>query len=47
MRLAGDEGDAMRPKLAALLREALADLVTPEGVYGDSSVWIVTARRAD
>ena len=47
VRLAGDEGDAMRPKLAALLREALADLVTPEGVYGDSSVWIVTARRAD
>ena len=30
VRLAGDEGDAMRPKLAALLREALADLVTPD-----------------
>jgi SAM-dependent methyltransferase len=47
VRLAGDEGDAMRPRLAGLLREALADLVTPAGVYGGSSVWIVTARRAD
>jgi hypothetical protein len=37
----------MRPRLAALLRETLADLVTPAGVYGGSSVWIVTARRAD
>jgi SAM-dependent methyltransferase len=44
VRLAGDEGDAMRPKLAALLREALAQFVTPDGVYADSSVWVVTAR---
>jgi SAM-dependent methyltransferase len=47
VRLAGDEGDAVRPKLAKLLRESLADLVTPEGVFGGSSVWIVTARAAD
>ncbi len=46
VRLAGAEGDAMRPRLAALLREALADLETPDGVHGDSSVWIVTARAA-
>jgi SAM-dependent methyltransferase len=47
VRLAGDEGESMRPKLAALLREALAGLVTPAGVFGASSVWIITARRAD
>jgi ubiquinone/menaquinone biosynthesis C-methylase UbiE len=47
VRLAGAEGDAMRPQLAALLREALADLETPSGdVVADSSVWIVTARAA-
>jgi SAM-dependent methyltransferase len=44
VRLAGDEGDALRPKLAALLREALAQFATPDGVYADSSVWVVTAR---
>jgi ubiquinone/menaquinone biosynthesis C-methylase UbiE len=48
VRLAGDEGDALRPRLAALLRDALADLETPEGeIVGSSSVWIVTARAAD
>ncbi len=46
-RLAGDDGAALRPKLSALLRDALAPFVTPEGVFGDSSVWIVTARAAD
>lgn len=44
VRLAGDDGAAMRPKLAALLREGLAQFVTTDGVYADSSVWIVTAR---
>jgi SAM-dependent methyltransferase len=46
VRLAGVEGDAMRPRLAALLRDALADLETPDGVIANSSVWIVTARAA-
>ena len=46
VRLAGDEGDAMRPKLAALLREGLAQFDTGDGVYAQSSVWIVTARAA-
>ena len=44
VRLAGDDGDAMRPKLGELLREALAQFETPDGVYADSSVWVVTAR---
>jgi ubiquinone/menaquinone biosynthesis C-methylase UbiE len=47
VRLAGADGDAMRPRLAELLREALADFVTPQGVVANSSVWIVTARAAD
>jgi SAM-dependent methyltransferase len=46
LRFAGDEGAAMRPKLEALLREALAPYDTGDGVYLDSSVWFVTARPA-
>ncbi len=44
VRLAGDDGAALRPKLAALLRGALAVFETPEGVFADSSAWIITAR---
>lgn len=47
VRLAGTEGDAARPHLAELLREALAEFETPNGVIANSSVWIVTARAAD
>ncbi|MFL5928985.1 MAG: class I SAM-dependent methyltransferase [Gaiellaceae bacterium] len=47
VRLAGDEGDAMRPKLAELLREPLSQFETPGGVFAPSSVWIVTARAAN
>jgi len=46
LRFAGDEGTAMRPKLEALLREALAPYDTGDGVYLDSSVWFITARPA-
>lgn len=46
VRLAGDEGDAMRPKLAALLREALAPYETDDGVILDSSIWVITAAAA-
>jgi ubiquinone/menaquinone biosynthesis C-methylase UbiE len=46
VRLAGDDGDAMRPKLAGLLREALSEFETPEGLFASSSVWIVTARAS-
>jgi hypothetical protein len=47
VRLAGADGDAARPRLAALLREALADFETPDGVIAGSSVWLVTARVPD
>jgi SAM-dependent methyltransferase len=46
VRLAGDDGEKMRPQLAALLREALGPYDTGEGVVLDSSVWIVTASAA-
>jgi len=44
VRLAGDDGEKMRPMLAALLREVLAQFETPGGVFAGSSVWVVTAR---
>jgi SAM-dependent methyltransferase len=46
LRFAGDGGAAMRPKLEAVLREALAPYETDEGVILDSSVWIITASAA-
>jgi ubiquinone/menaquinone biosynthesis C-methylase UbiE len=46
LRFAGDQGAALRPKLEALLREALAPYATDEGVVLDSSVWIITASAA-
>ncbi|MFL5962233.1 MAG: class I SAM-dependent methyltransferase [Gaiellaceae bacterium] len=47
VRLAGAEGEAMRGHLSELLRNALAEFETPDGVIANSSVWIVTARAAD
>jgi len=46
VRLAGDEGDAMKPYLRDLLRPALAQFVTDDGVWAMSSVWVVTASAA-
>ena len=46
LRFAGENGAAMRPKLAAMLREALAPYETGNGVSLDSSVWIITASAA-
>jgi SAM-dependent methyltransferase len=44
IRLAGDDADELRPRLTAELNEALAEYDGPDGVYGSSSTWIVTAR---
>ncbi|HUQ06370.1 MAG TPA: class I SAM-dependent methyltransferase [Kofleriaceae bacterium] len=44
LRLAGDEGAKKRDQVVAALRELLAPAVRPDGVYGGSSSWIVTAR---
>ncbi|HKU59508.1 MAG TPA: class I SAM-dependent methyltransferase [Gaiellaceae bacterium] len=46
LRFAGENGEAMRPQLEALLREALAPYETPNGVILDSSVWFITATAA-
>jgi SAM-dependent methyltransferase len=43
VRLAGADGDALRPQLAELLRETLAEFETPNGIVGDSSTWVITA----
>ncbi|HEY2324801.1 MAG TPA: class I SAM-dependent methyltransferase [Thermoanaerobaculia bacterium] len=43
LRFAGEGGEAMRPHLEALLREALAPYETADGVILDSSVWFITA----
>ena len=44
IRLNGEDADALRPQLQRELREAIADLDGPGGVYGRASTWIVTAR---
>jgi SAM-dependent methyltransferase len=44
LRLAGENGEAMRPRLADLLRGALAQFVQDDGpVTAQASTWIVTA----
>jgi SAM-dependent methyltransferase len=46
VRLAGAEVDSIRPQLEELLREGLAEFVTPQGVIAGSSTWVVVARAA-
>jgi SAM-dependent methyltransferase len=46
LRFAGEQGAEMRPRLEALLREALAPYDTGDGVFLDSSVWFITASAA-
>src|SRR5262249_10827600 len=38
-----DQVDELRPKLAAEIREAIADFERPDGVFGPTSTWIVSA----
>ena len=44
LRLWEDRIDEIRPKIAAELREALADFETPDGFYAPASTWIISAR---
>jgi ubiquinone/menaquinone biosynthesis C-methylase UbiE len=46
IRLAGAEGERLRPKLVAALRETLADFSRDDGVQAPSSTWIIRARNA-
>jgi ubiquinone/menaquinone biosynthesis C-methylase UbiE len=45
LRMAGDDAKEIRPKLAALIRDAFEGFVGDDGgLYGPSSTWIVQAR---
>jgi len=43
LRLWEDRIDEIRPKIAADLREALAEFEGPDGVYAPASTWIIGA----
>lgn len=47
LRLWGDRVDEIRPKIAAQLREALAEFDGPEGVFAPASTWLITAQVPD
>lgn len=44
LRLWEDRIDEIRPKIAAELHEALADLEGPDGVFAPASTWIISAK---
>ena len=44
LRLWEDRIDEIKPKIAADLREALAEFDGPDGVYAPASTWIISAR---
>jgi hypothetical protein len=45
LRLAGAEAKRLEPEIVAGLSKALSDHVRDDGVWGNMSTWIVTARR--
>jgi ubiquinone/menaquinone biosynthesis C-methylase UbiE len=45
VRLAREEGERLRPTVAAALAEAFSKRASPEGVVLGSSTWLVTARN--
>ncbi|HET8938295.1 MAG TPA: class I SAM-dependent methyltransferase [Polyangiales bacterium] len=45
IRLAGASAEQQRPRIAAALRETLAQFARPDGVWAPSSTWFVTARN--
>lgn len=47
LRLWGDRVGEIRPKIAAQLRETLAEFEGPGGVYAPASTWLITARVPD
>ncbi len=44
IRLSGAEADKVRPAIEAALQEALAEFVREDGIYANSSTWIVAAQ---
>ena len=45
IRLAGAEGERLRPQIMAALRETLGRYARTDGVWAPSSTWIITARN--
>ncbi|MBS0389354.1 MAG: hypothetical protein JSR15_12825 [Proteobacteria bacterium] len=45
MRLAGEEGQRLKPQVTAALRATLAQFVRPDGVWAPSSTWFIRARN--
>ncbi len=45
IRLAGAEGERLKPKVVAALRETLARYERNDGVWAPSSTWFITARN--
>jgi hypothetical protein len=43
IRLAGADGERLKPQVVAALREALTPYVRADGVWAPSSTWFVTA----
>jgi ubiquinone/menaquinone biosynthesis C-methylase UbiE len=46
LRLAGERAAHLQDDVHAALERGMADLATPEGIWGSASTWIVTARSA-
>jgi ubiquinone/menaquinone biosynthesis C-methylase UbiE len=45
IRLAGAEGERLKPQVARALRDTLSRYVRADGVWAPSSTWFITARR--
>jgi ubiquinone/menaquinone biosynthesis C-methylase UbiE len=45
MRLAGAEGERLKPQVTVALRATLSRYVRPDGVWAPSSTWFITARN--
>ena len=45
IRLAGEEGERLKPQVVTALRATLAKFQRSDGVWGSSSAWIITARN--
>jgi SAM-dependent methyltransferase len=46
LRLAGEEGERLKPTVDAALRDTFSQYVRADGVFGPSSTWLVSARRS-
>ena len=47
IRLAGEEGERLRPAVVTALGEVLASFLTDTGVWAPSSAWFISARNPD